>query len=278
MRDDLLAQLQQTDLIILDELVRICRKHSIQYCLLSGTLLGAVKYGGFIPWDDDIDVGMLRSEYERFCRIAAAEVSERFFLHCREVDPNYPLNFAKLRLNGTELVQWYDEKTMHVGVNIDIFPLDFAPEGEPAFSLFCWKHKCIQALLFAKLVARYKKRSLKSLLVWVASWLFPRDFLCRAQKKSLSGRKQTGRVVNLFNSWGPRKECFPVQWFETTKLLPFEGRILPVPGDPVGYVTKVYGDYKKDPPPEKQVSHHEYVRLNLGEYGRGQESGKLAEE
>lgn len=111
---------------IFQEFDRICRKYDIHYTMEGGTLLGAVKYGGFVPWDDDIDVVMKRSEYERFLAIAPGELGEKFFLQSYNNVPEFPLNYAKLCLNGTENYNYnyYRIKTMHHGVFMDIFPLD----------------------------------------------------------------------------------------------------------------------------------------------------------
>lgn len=100
--DITLRKLQLLELKVLLEFKRICEKHQIQYFLMWGTLLGAVRHQGFIPWDDDIDVGMLRSEYVKFLAICNEELSQDFFLQTFESDKTYVNSFAKLRLNGTE--------------------------------------------------------------------------------------------------------------------------------------------------------------------------------
>ena len=92
-----LQKLQQTETEILEEIDRLCEKHSIVYYLAGGTLLGAVRHRGFIPWDDDIDVAMPRNDYERFRDICLSELDERFYLHCPQTDKNYWLPFAKVR-------------------------------------------------------------------------------------------------------------------------------------------------------------------------------------
>ena len=97
-----LCQLRQ--LSIAKEIQRICKKHKIIFFLNAGTLLGAVRHQGFIPWDDDLDVGMLRSEYDRFIDIASKELDEAYFLQTWDSDPKYPMPFAKIRLNGTKYI------------------------------------------------------------------------------------------------------------------------------------------------------------------------------
>lgn len=121
-----LEQLQDMVYSIFQEFDRICKKHDIHYSMEGGTLLGAVKYGGFVPWDDDIDVVMKRPEYEKFLKVAPGELGEKFFLQSYNNVPEFPLHYAKLCLNGTERKNYTYSglKSMHHGVFMDIFPLD----------------------------------------------------------------------------------------------------------------------------------------------------------
>lgn len=125
-----LNKMKQIELEMLIELDRICRKHNIKYNLCAGTLLGAVRHKGFIPWDDDIDVRMLRSEYTRFCEVCKKELDqERFFLQNHETDKGYRWEFGRILRNGTEYVRVGQEKLKQkTGVFIDIFPSDGTPE------------------------------------------------------------------------------------------------------------------------------------------------------
>jgi len=121
-----LTKLQDIVYSLFQEFDRICRKYDIHYTMEGGTLLGAVKYGGFVPWDDDIDVVMKREEYEKFLSVAPGELDGKFFLQSYNNVSEFPLNYAKLCHNGTEIYD-YDYthlKNMHHGVFMDIFPLD----------------------------------------------------------------------------------------------------------------------------------------------------------
>ena len=120
-----LRDVQKVQLEILLEFDRICRKHGLKYLLFAGTLLGAVRHKGFIPWDDDIDVCMLRGDYERFLTVCKDELSAELFLQTTDTDREYPLQFAKLRKNNTRFVEKsMSDLKIHHGVFIDIFPLD----------------------------------------------------------------------------------------------------------------------------------------------------------
>jgi lipopolysaccharide cholinephosphotransferase len=111
---------------ILIEFDRICKKYNLKYSLEGGTLLGAVKYGAFVPWDDDIDVIMLRKDYDCFLKIAPSELSSKFFVQSQKNIPDFPLNYAKLCMNDTRILDYaYSHiKDMHHGLFIDIFPID----------------------------------------------------------------------------------------------------------------------------------------------------------
>lgn len=121
-----LLKLQDMVYSIFQEFDRVCQKYDIHYTMEGGTLLGAVKYGDFVPWDDDIDVVMKRSEYEKFLAVAPGELDGKFFLQSYNNVPEFPLNYAKLCLNGTENYNYdYSSlKAMHHGVFMDIFPID----------------------------------------------------------------------------------------------------------------------------------------------------------
>ena len=132
-----LRKLQLTEIEVLDEIVRICKKHKLQYFLLAGTCLGAVRHSGFIPWDDDIDIGMPREDYEKFLNIALDELDEKYFLQYYKTDENYYLGFAKVRKNNTSFItKGFEKKKGHQGFFVDIFPRN---KGKQLFVAFPWE-------------------------------------------------------------------------------------------------------------------------------------------
>ncbi|MCL1864046.1 MAG: LicD family protein [Defluviitaleaceae bacterium] len=129
-----LRKLQMIELDILKEVDRVCRKHDINYFLIYGTLLGAVRHKGFIPWDDDLDIGFLRKDYEKFCKIFQHEADTcKYFIQTWKTDKHYYWNYGKIRRLDTEYIRLGQEHMKYVtGIYIDIFPFDYLPLSNKA--------------------------------------------------------------------------------------------------------------------------------------------------
>ena len=122
-----LQLLQLCEELILKEIDKICIKHNICYFVGGGTALGLRRHGGFIPWDDDIDINMPRDDYNRFLKIAISELPDFLFLQNHNTDANFPRLYSKVRLKGTKFVEYqYRNLKMEQGIFIDIFPMDQA--------------------------------------------------------------------------------------------------------------------------------------------------------
>lgn len=122
--------IQKIDLVLLKEFDRVCRKIGVGYFICGGTMLGYKRHGGFIPWDDDIDVGMLRADYDKFLKEGGQHLGKDFFLQTRQSDPKIPYLFSKIRLNGTSYITNYNElRDFHKGICLDLFPFDYIPNS-----------------------------------------------------------------------------------------------------------------------------------------------------
>ena len=131
MERELLRKVQLTQLEIAKEIRRVCEENDIPYFLTCGTLLGAVRHQGFIPWDDDMDVGMLRENYEKFCRIAPEKLKPEYCWQTWYTDPNYALPFGKVRKRGTLYLEAKSHRLAENGFYVDIFPYDaVSPDAE----------------------------------------------------------------------------------------------------------------------------------------------------
>ena len=122
-----LRKLQLLQLDIAKAIKELCESNGIPYFLIGGTLLGAIRHKGFIPWDDDFDVGMLREDYERFIKIAEEKLDKKkFFLETWDTEKGYGFPFAKVKLNGTKYPERNAPKSVHQGIFVDVFPIDTA--------------------------------------------------------------------------------------------------------------------------------------------------------
>jgi len=123
-------ELHQVLLAAMKDIDKICREHGLKYYLHAGTLLGAFNHGGFIPWDDDVDISLMREDYEKLCRIIQIDHSDKYFLHNYHTDPGYGNNRSVLRVLGTRVVHHHEDGTnQHPEVAVDLIPLDAAPDS-----------------------------------------------------------------------------------------------------------------------------------------------------
>ncbi len=252
---DQLIRLQKCQAEILREFAEICDKLNIKYYILGGTLLGAVRHKGYIPWDDDVDVFIPREQYEIFLREAQALMADKYFLQTHMTDREYPNNYAKMRDSSTTFVERTSRhlKINH-GIYIDIFPLDYYPDGFKA-KIFEIKKKLLTMRI--NLAFDFEKRSLISRLgAVVAVFLYPSlNKAVEKREKLYSSVKSGSRVVNNSGAW-LEKEIVPAEWCDEGTELTFEGMTLRGPAHYDEWLSYVYGDYMTLPPEEKRISHH----------------------
>jgi lipopolysaccharide cholinephosphotransferase len=253
---------------IFAEFDRICRAHGIRYYLVAGSLLGAVRHQGIIPWDDDVDVGLLRPDYEQFVRVAPKELRDRYFLQTAESDPDYFLCYAKIRLSGTTFVEATSvDCDIHHGVYIDIFSLDNVPES-PAMRRL---HAGLCKLLNVMVLARGKYRDFSPVKNCVASVLrtflrpipFPTLKAWLQAAIQLSRNDESSSVVMIGPPWSYRRGCAPRHYFDDPIELDFGGHSASAPAMWHDYLTHLYGDYMTPPPEDEKGKAHAVVDLQL---------------
>lgn len=236
---------------LLTEFDRICRKFEIGYVLFAGSALGAVRHQGFIPWDDDLDVAMLRQDYERFLALAPGELSQQYYLQ-GEFSDHWPMFFSKLRKNGTACMERFvpkDEK-MHQGIYLDIFPVDNLSDSGFVRKLQFAASKVV----IAKGLSRrgYLTDSAAKKLFMVGCRLVPIGLVHRLA--CLKSKGDTQQVHTFFGAASKyEKNVFPRQWFEKTVRIPFMDGQFPVSAEADAMLTLIYGDYMT-PPPEEEKS------------------------
>lgn len=250
-----LRELQAIEKQMLEVFVDICEKLNLRYYLIAGTLLGAVRHGGFIPWDDDIDVGMPRQDYEIFLEKGQALLPKHLFLQTIWTDREYLNCFAKIRNSNTAFIETtVANHHINHGVFIDVFPLDHFPEKKNEQRKVQGKKR----LYKLSIAGRYNvKRTLKQRIVLLAA-----KALCPSYRKALEKREtlfmtipESALSVNYGGAWG-KKEIMPWSWYGEGVDVSFEGLTVKAPVAYHEMLTQLYGDYMTPPPVHKQVTHH----------------------
>lgn len=246
-------EIKQTELSILDYIDSVCKQHNIRYYLAYGTLLGAIRHKGFIPWDDDIDIYMLRSDYDRFIKLLSAEKESHYSLLSIYNDSDYFYEFAKVVDNRTSINANNLKAMRNEGVWVDIFPLDDAPR---LLRMSKWFLNCIGACRILAVNTTFPSNKYPRLLypLWALSNLIgPRFFLRISDMIAKSGKSSS--YVGYMCSMGVSRYFFKKQWCNDVILVDFEGKKYPAFKQYDDYLKYQYGDYMQLPPEDKRVSH-----------------------
>lgn len=254
-----LKRLQDTELEMLVEIDRICRKYNIQYSLDGGTLLGAIRHQGFIPWDDDADVVMLREEYEKFYEACKTELDrDRFFLQEYRTDPYYRWGYSKLRRNGTVFLREGQEHgKWHQGVFLDIFLYDNVPDNPIIRRIHHFWCFFIRKALYSEVGMKHEKIALLrfgySLLHTI-----PRDWLFRQLESSAARVNRKRTVLASHMTYPYPKRCrygLPRECFNEYTNHAFAGYNFRVFREYDQYLKKLYGNYMELPPMSERKVH-----------------------
>lgn len=251
-------KLQQTQFEILKEFIGICQALDLQYFLVCGSALGSVKYGGFIPWDDDIDVALPREDYEIFLKNAQTLLPQYYFLQNYKTDKYYHHFCSKIRDSRTTYVE-YDQKNLniHHGVFIDIIPLDVLPNDTNFMVKYRFFRVC--QLIYLKSREKYKNIIKSVLRPFVNIRIVHMCFEKYLQNNMATDRVQYCNFHNAKNNRLYMKE----EIYGKGTTAKFEGIEVVVPEKYDEYLTAYYGSWRTELPPDEQVGHHYYEIMDL---------------
>lgn len=256
-----MTELQKVELDLLKNFISVCKQLNLRWYLVCGTALGAVKYGGFIPWDDDVDVALPRKDYEVFLEKAQSMLPAGIFLQNYKTDSLFPQLYSKLRNSNTA----YIEKSvahldMNHGIYIDVFPLDGYPSDKKEAELLEKKIR----LCRLKLSCAYNLNfSIKEKL------FYSFERMLGYHKRTDRTAEKFGRIISAYSTdesdiwcnhgnWQGKLEYAPREQYGEGADAFFEGIKVRVPEKYDEYLTQKYGDWRADLPDDKKVGHHYY--------------------
>ena len=271
-----LRRLQMMELEILVAIDRVCREHEITYFLDSGTVLGARRHGGFIPWDDDVDLGMPRDDYERFLEVAPAALGKRFCVTSPRMNPHQAALFSKVMLVGTRFVtDETEEAGFDQGIFVDIFPYDAVcsePNAAKRQRRRCMMWQSLSYLYHSKhivvphrgMLGAAEKTACRIAHYVVRAVLSP-ERINRGFDKVAMTAKDDPKSDTLMVSAYAATEPFPKSMLLPPGVIQFEDKEFFAPADVEGYLRTQYGQTWNQLPPEGQRRNHAPKELYLGE-------------
>ncbi|MDD4048662.1 MAG: LicD family protein [Clostridia bacterium] len=269
MEKDILRDLQMMELDILLDVVDLCNKFKLRYYLIGGTLLGAIRHGGFIPWDDDIDIGMSRDDYERLIELWDQNAPENLVMQNKEKDKRVHLSFTKIRRKNTRIIEKETKNSeIFKGVFIDIFPLDAIASKDNLIMNF--EYALFNFLTSISLYKNGYREYRKSWLKWLSASM---SFLEFHTINSITYRivtkyrnKESKYITSYASGYGYKKQRmnFEQIYGQGVEVL-FEGYLLKAPSNFEGYLKHLFGDYMKLPPIEKRGNQHHIIEISLTE-------------
>ena len=265
--------LHQVDLDIVKEVVAICNKHGFTYYMLGGTMLGAIRHKGFIPWDDDIDLGIPRKDYDRFLEVAPKELSAHLRMVNYHTDPEYHYYITRILDTETKVEEErIGNENRYTNASIDIFPVDGTPNNKMLRKIYFFRvlyHRALMSLCYKDSIDRKRPRgTAEKVLLWVMERLPVEkittpykqkekiDKLLRKQK--VEGAKFIGNIMGAYRT----KEIVPAEFYGKGKMYPFEDMELRGMGMADEYLKWTYGDYMQLPPEDKRKTHFKILEIH----------------
>lgn len=257
----MLKEIQQSELKILIYFRNFCEANGLKYFITAGTLLGAVRHGGFIPWDDDIDVVMPREDYDRFVKYMRKNGAGEFVFQDGKTDKGYPIYCPKLRENSYVVhEELFGESLKNNGCYIDILPLDDCPGDKQAARTFFDMNVFLTTALVKKINPQYRigytKKSMKRLHAMAR--LLPRNAI-RLLRDLLRHNVSGELLCTVDGAHGYPNEVYERGWFSGSIPMEFEGEIFSAPIGWDKLLKNMYGDYMKLPGEENRNGHFRII-------------------
>lgn len=268
---DTLHKVQKIQLEMAKDIKRVCEENGIRYFLYRGTFLGAVRHKGVIPWDDDMDFGMLRKDYEKFCAIANEKLGDEYCFQNWHTDENYALPFGKVRKRGTVFVESKCARLPENGIYIDIYPLDFAPEDPQERKLLA--KKLLHLFRIKLMKCRYTPWMEEETVIWkkrIGYLLYQFAALFVSQKALTDKYEALVKAVpegdTIYEQSAlPIAYYFEKDWCANLQQYPYEDTTFLGPENYDAFLSSLYGNYMELPPADKRENRHQIKELNLGE-------------
>lgn len=265
--------LHQVDLNIVKQVIGICAKYNLKYYMLGGTMLGAIRHKGFIPWDDDIDLGMPREDYERFLEVAQSELEPNLKLVNYKTDPNYHYYITRILDTETKVEEErIGNENRYTNASIDIFPIDGTPNNSILRKIYFFRvlyHRALMSLCYKDSIDRKRPRGkAERLLLWIMERV-PVEKMTNPYKqkekidKLLKSQKVKGSIYigNIMGAYRT-KEIVPASFYGEGKMYPYEDIELCGMEKYDEYLTWTYGDYMQLPPEEKRKTHFKILEIH----------------
>lgn len=255
---------QKYALKALCEFDELCKKNEINYTLAYGTLIGAIRHKGFIPWDDDIDVCVSRKDLLKLRNIANRELSKGFFYQSHNTDCNWYRLYDKIRIDGTIFREIaHENEAVHQGVYIDIFALDYVSEFKTIAWLQSIIYNIVSAILSAKYLSIRQRKGGKKYIAWILKYSFypiKKVWLYNIAE-TLAMFFKSGKILKNFES--SYRETLSKSQFEKFINVKFENQSFKAIEDYDSWLRIIYGDYMQLPPLEKRVTCHVLSEIKL---------------
>lgn len=256
--DEELKQVQCIQKELINEVKRICKKCNIHFGMVGGTMLGAIRHKGYIPWDDDADIGFLRTEYEKFREACKTELNhEKYYMQDLRDTEGYRWGYGKLRRKNTEFIRLNQEfMPYEQGISIDLMPFDNVPDGWLAKRVHFFRCFLYRKLFWSEVGSRAEEN------VWIRRVyqimrLIPMKWVLKSYQRFIDdGQKKKTQLVRILTFPTPKGVYgYERRWYIRLSMYQFDDMMLPGAKDYDGYLKVKYGNYMELPPVDKRKTH-----------------------